>query len=162
MYTPSSSPRFHFDELVSFMDGEDARVAAEGVLYAGASGAAGAGAATDAKEPSPEAASGRPPLRLEGSGQLSFASYVDGSARVGKYREGALNEVRLVLSMFRLRAFTSDVLVIVNSPLRVAAGSAGSAAAPVTAADESAEALAARVRGSLELKDTGLFTGPRE
>lgn len=92
----------------------------------------------------------------------TYAVLVTGSLKASKGRDGAeqANNVLLLLAVLRFPQHATDLLVSVNAPVFVAAGSsAGIEAGVQTGVQEAATGVMSGVLRTLCVRDWGLFGG---
>ncbi len=96
------------------------------------------------------------------STSITHLSMVDGTAKVGKYREtDPTNVIRMHMTLLRLPRATTDILIIINSPVSVSSTSAAATADSIeNDGQPSVEEITDKIRASFKLCSMTIFFGP--
>ncbi len=86
---------------------------------------------------------------------LKFAGWADGTAKIGKSHDSALNDIRVFVAAFRIPSVNSDIMITLNIPKAFAEGSRV-AGRPVQS-PEAADAMIQRVVSSFTIKSLAIF-----
>ncbi|XP_041378251.1 ran guanine nucleotide release factor-like isoform X2 [Gigantopelta aegis] len=88
--------------------------------------------------------------------QCEKAFYVRGQQKIAKFKEAAKNTVNIHLGLFRLPAFTTDILVTFNDPVNINPHSS-SHKSVATSADLWMDTDFKQLLKSLKINDTAIF-----